>query len=211
MKHFVLLSFLSALLIVAVVAVKSFPQDPVEKIKAFNSSINFEAKNNLNNAISELQKVYNDNKNDYLINLRLGWLYYSKTDYDNSVKYYTSAVNIRPSSIEAKMGLVFPLAAKNEWQKVKNIYKDVLKIDANHFTANLRLGQIHLNSLEYQEAKKYLEKVISLYPGEYEPNLSLGYTYYYIGDKTKARLHLNTALMLSPDDQLAKEGLKLIK
>jgi hypothetical protein len=52
--------------------------------------------------------------------------------------------------------------------------------------------------------------VHNLYPAEYEPNLSLGWTYYYLGNKSRAKELLTNALMLSPNDKLAKEGLELL-
>jgi len=91
------------------------------------------------------------------------------------------------------------------------LYGEIIKLDFNNYTANLRLGQILLNSSDFPNAKTFLEKVYNLYPGEYEPNLSLGYTYYYLGNILKAKMLLTNALMLSPNDSLATAGLKLVK
>ncbi len=211
MKNYYLISFTAIAAILLFFATTMMSQDSQTNVKAFNSSINKEKNGDYKAAIDELLKVYDDNKTNYLFNLRLGWLYYSKKDYSNSKKYYSTAEKINTSAVEAKLGLVYPLAALNDWDNVKKVYLEILKLDGNNYTANLRLGQIYLNNSEFQNAKTYLEKVYKLYPGEYEPNLSLGYTYYYIGNNSKAKELLTKALMLSPNDTLAIAGLKLVK
>lgn len=211
MKHFTLLSVLLVAIIIAVLAGTVLSQNN-GKVEAFHQSLKFETAGNYPKAVQSLLDVYKENKNDYLINIRLGWLYYSSKNYEESKKYYTQANTIANNkSIEALLGRTLPLSALNEWENVQATYRAILKLDPMHFTSNLRLGQILLNNGEYDEAKRHLEKAQSNYPAEYEPNLSLGWTYYYLGDRQKARMLLTNALMLSPGDTLALQGLNLVK
>ncbi|MGE5436429.1 MAG: tetratricopeptide repeat protein [Syntrophothermus sp.] len=192
-----------------------FPTKPLtiqeeKKVAAYNQSINFEQKKDLDNAIKQMLSIYD--KEDYLINLRLGWLQYNNHKYEESVNYYSNSLRISDNkSIEAYLGLTLPLASLNNWDKVKDAYIKILKIDGFNYTANLRLGQIYLNSLNYNNARKHLEIVKENYPSDYEANLSLGWTYYYLGDNTLAKQCLTNALLLSPNDSLALSGLNLIK
>lgn len=211
MKKYIITSLLFVGMIIIVFAVTNRLADSDNKIKAFNQSIAYENEGNYKKALDILMSSYEENKNDYLFNIRLGWVNYLNSKYDNSVKYYNNAKKIKPASIEPMLGITLPLSAQAKWEEVKKQYSAVLTIDSNNFTANLRLGQIYLNSVDYQNAKKYLEIVYNLYPAEYEPNLSLGWTYYYLGNKSKAKELLTNALMLSPNDKLAKEGLELVK
>ena len=55
----------------------------------FSASYNYEKNGDYKNAISSILKVYD--KDNYFINLRLGWLYYLSADYNSSKKYYESA------------------------------------------------------------------------------------------------------------------------
>ncbi|MBX2991681.1 MAG: tetratricopeptide repeat protein [Bacteroidetes bacterium] len=211
MKHFTLLSVLLAAIIIAVLAGAVLSQNK-GKVEAFHQSLKFETTGDYQKAVRSLLDVYKENKNDYLINIRLGWLYYSLMNYEESNKYYTQANTIANNkSIEALLGRTLPLSALNDWENVQATYRAILKLDPMHFTANLRLGQILLNNGEYDEARRHLEKVHTGYPAEYEPNLSLGWTYYYLGDRQKARMLLTNALMLSPGDTLALQGLNLVK
>jgi tetratricopeptide (TPR) repeat protein len=186
------------------------PQD--EKITAFNASLNEEDKGNYNEAINKLMKIYDKNKDNYLINLRLGWLNYQKGSQDLSKKYYRTAVSLtKERSIEPYLGLTLPLAALEEWDEVRNTYTKILKIDPNNYSANLRLGQIYLQNTDYNNARNYLEKAFTAFGSEFEVNLSLGWTYYYLGNRVKAKEHLTTALMLNPKDSLAEQGYNLVK
>ena len=179
-------------------------------IKAFNESLQYEANNDYQKALDVLLKNSFGN-NSYLINMRLGWLYYKNEDYENSRNYYTAAISQQNNSIEARLGLTLPLAALNKWDDVSNLYLAILKIDVRNYYANLRLGQIYLNKGEYANAKKYLDRVFSLYPADYEVNLSLGWTYLYLGEKQKAEQLLTSALMMSTNDESATEGLKKLE
>jgi tetratricopeptide (TPR) repeat protein len=211
MKKFLLPSFIVLIIIISFFTIQVLSQRPDTKISVFNSSISLEEKGDYKAAIDEIVKVYNDHKDNFLFNLRLGWLYYNLKDYQNSKKFYTLAIEINKNSIEANIGITYPLAALNDWSNVQKQYSEVLKLDPNNYTANLRLGQIFLNKMEYNTAKKHLEKVQSAFTSYYEPNLSLGYTYYYLGNNKKAEELFINALMLSPNDSLATAGLKLVK
>ena len=211
MKKYMIISvvLISSIFIFLSVTVNSQAGD--DKVKSFNESIRYENEGKYDQAISSLTKIYSENKDDHLINIRLGWLYYQKKDYTKSKEYYRNSIKLNTSSIEAKLGLTLPLSAMNEWDEIKKLYFEIINIDSKNYTANLRLGQIYLANADYMNAKKYLEVAYKNYSSSYEPNLSLGYTYFYLGDKTNAKKLLTQALMLKENDSLALEGLKLIK
>jgi tetratricopeptide (TPR) repeat protein len=188
----------------------TMPQD--EKITVFNSSLKDEVNGNYTEAVNKIMKIYDKNKDNYLINLRLGWLNYLKGSFDQSKKYYRTALHLSgEKSIEAYIGITLPLAALEEWDEIRNTYSKILKLDPDYYTANLRLGQIYLQNGDYNNARNYLEKAYTPYQSEYEVNLSLGWTYYYLGNKQRAKDLFTTALMLSPNDTLAAQGYNLVK
>lgn len=212
MKRFSQISISVSLLIMIFFITQTLSQKSSDKTKAFKKSITLETKGNYRKALDEIIPFYMENKNNYIFNLRLGWLYYNLGKNDSSAVFYNTALNImNSSSVEPMLGLVYPLAAMSQWDKVQDLYKRILELDPNNYTGNLRLGQIYLNKADYNNAKKYLEKVQSAYPGSYEPNLSLGWTYYYLGNYAKAKELLTAASMLDDKDSLAAEGLLLLK
>ncbi|MGB9665102.1 MAG: tetratricopeptide repeat protein [Ignavibacteria bacterium] len=189
-----------------------FSQQKDEKITAFNTSINEALKGNYQKAIDALLNIYKNNENDYLINLRLGYLYYLQKKYDKSVDYYQRAIQLsQEKSIEPYLGLTLPLSGQEKWDEVAKAYQKILSLDPNNYTANLRLGQIYFNRKEFSKAETLLKKIYNFYPGDYEANLYLGWTYFYLNRKSEAKFHFINTLMISENDKSASEGLKLVK
>lgn len=211
MKKVIFIGTVGSMAIFLFFAAQVFSQKSITKISAFNESLEKAKDKDYKSAITSLLNVYENNKNDYLINLRLGWLYYYIGDYTTSKTYYQKAVEIKKNSIEPLLGSTLPLSYLNEWDSIKDVYKRILKIDSNNYTANLRLGQIYLNAADYKTAKGYLEKAYNQSPSEYEPNLSLGWTYIYLGNNTQAKELFTQALMLSPNDSLATLGMNSLR
>lgn len=194
-----------------VVAGSTMLQSQTAKIKAFNESVQYEKNKNYQQALSVLEKIYSDNAKDYFVNLRMGWLYYNLQNYDKSEKYYRLAAEINSKSVEAMIGLTYPLAAKEQWKEVEALYQKILKIDGMNYTANLRLGQMYLYRSDYTGAKKYLERIYYVYQSDYELNLYFGWVMYYLGDKNNAREMFTRVLMQNSKDASANEGYNLVK
>lgn len=205
------LLILSLVILSVVVIAAAYQTGESPKVTAFNTSIEQEGKKNYKQSLAALEKIYNDNSKDYLVNLRMGWLNYKLESYKKSEDYYRKAIELNGKSVEAYIGLTYPLSAKNDWKEVENIYYIILKADAMNYTANLRLGQIYLSRADYTGAKKYFEKIYWLYQSDYEINLSYGWVMYYLGDKNTAREMFTRVLMQNSSDTSAKEGYNLVK
>ena len=178
-------------------------------ISAFKESYMYETKGQFSDAINSLNKVYD--KSIYEINLRLGWLYYENKQYQESVQYYQTAINLMPYSIEAKLGIVLPLAAIEDWTKVAEQYISILAIDPNNSSVNYKLGLIYYYKPDYATAYKYFEKVVNMYPFDYYGSLMFAWTNYQLGKSREAVVLFNKVLLISPDDASALEGLGLLK
>jgi len=186
------------------------PQKNV-KTSAFSSSVKFENNKEYEKALKEIRNIYPDYKDDYLVNVRLGWLNYLNKKQDESIKFYNETVRLTGRSIESLLGLTLPYSAKNDWDKVKDIYEEILSKDDMNYTANLRLGQIYLNRKDYLNAKKLFSKLYYNYPGDYSVCLYLGWTYYYLGSSSKAKEFFKDTLILYPGNKSATNGLELVK
>ncbi|MFZ4058807.1 MAG: tetratricopeptide repeat protein [Ferruginibacter sp.] len=177
--------------------------------KAFTESYTQEYNKKYADAIATLTKVYNESS--YEINLRLGWLNYTNKNYTQSQSYYQKATNLKPYSVEAKLGLVKPLSVLESWDKVMQQYEDVLKIDAQNYTANYWAGIIQYNRKKYEAASKYFEKIVNLYPFDYDGNHMLGWSYLNMGRNNDAKIVFQKALLNRPNDASVLEGLSKIK
>ncbi len=174
--------------------------------EAFSKSYEFEYNKDLSKAISALDKVYTTDS--YEINLRLGWLYYSIEDYVKSINYYKNAVKKEPSSIEAKLGLAYPISAQEKWGELITLYKEILNLDPLNYTVNLRMATLYYYRKDFVKAASYGEKVSKLYPFDYSYNLILGKINLSLGNIIHAKEHLNAALLYDPT---ATEVLGLLK
>ena len=179
--------------------------------EAFSSSYKHEKAAEYSKAIDPLKQLYEDNKDSYEINLRLGWLYYMSGQFTTSCTYYQKAITLMPMSIEAKLGFVNPAAALGNWDQVKTQYVEILKIDPNHYTANYRLGMILYGKQKYTEAFKYFENIANHYPFDYDAMLMYAWEHYRLQKMREAKVLFNKVLMNKPGDTSALEGLSLIK
>ncbi len=184
-------------------------QDQSSLEAAFSNSYKMEVKGEYEAAIKGLQEVYSETS--YQINLRLGWLHYLAGLFTESLAYYQKTITLMPYAIEAKLGYVYPAAALGNWEQVMKQYKAILTIDPQNTTANYRMGSIYYGRKDYATAFKYLEKVVNLYPFDYNGVVLLAWTNYQMGRTREAKILFQKALLISPGDASATEGLGLIK
>lgn len=187
----------------------SFAQNETKLQKAFSDSYTQEYAKKYGEAISSISSFYNEDS--YEINIRLGWLEYMNKNYAQSLSYYQKAVSLKPYSVEAKLGIVKPLSALENWDKVMSQYEEVLKIDPQNYTANYWAGVINYNRKKYEQACKLFEKLVNLYPFDYDSNHMLAWSYLNVGRSNDAKLLFHKALLIRPGDASCLEGLSKIK
>ena len=176
---------------------------------AFEESYTLEKDGEYKQAIEKIKTVYS--ADNYEINLRLGWLNYYAGFFTESTTYYQKAISLMPYSIEAKFGLINPLAALGNWNIVIKTYDKIIELDKMNYTANYRLGSIYYGKKDYNNAFKYYQKVANSYPFDYDATLMFAWTNYMLGKTREAKILFNKILLISPKDSSAIEGLELIK
>lgn len=187
----------------------SFSQDYKALGEAFSQSYTHENAAEYGKAIDDLKKVYDEKS--YEINLRLGWLFYMSGLFTESQSYYQRAIALRPLSVEARLGFIYPASSVGNWDKVITQYLSILKIDPNNTTANYRLGLIYYGRKEYQQAYRHFEKVVNLYPFDYDALHMYAWTNYQLKKTREARVLFQKALLVRPGDASCIEGLSHIK
>ena len=199
-------------ILVAIIATASFhatAQNEGALQKAFSDSYTQEYYKKYPEAIAIVSKVNSDE--NYETNLRLGWLNYLNKNYTQSEAHYQKAVSLKPYSVEAKLGLVKPLSVLESWDKVLLQYEEVLKIDAQNYTANYWAGVIYYNRKKYDAGIKLFEKLVNLYPFDYDANHMLAWCYLNTGRNNDAKILFNKALLIKPADASSLAGLGKIK
>ncbi len=176
---------------------------------AFEKSYFYEYSGEYQKAIDLLKGVYL--ADSYEINLRLGWISYMAGFFTESTAYYQKAMEMKPLSIEAKFGFVYPASALGNWEQVKKQYNDILTIDPQNTIANYRMGSIYYGNEDYTNAMKYFEKVVNLYPFDHDALLMYAWTNFKLGKLREAEVLFNKVIMNKPNDESALEGLNMIK
>jgi tetratricopeptide (TPR) repeat protein len=176
---------------------------------AFAESYSSELGGNYVQAVSQIKSVYQ--AVNYSMNARLGWLLFLSKQYTESVTYYDKAIKLKPYAIEVRFGMIKALNALESWDKVKEQYEAILKIDAQNTTSLYWLGVLLYNRKDFDNAAKNFEKIVNLYPMDYGSVIMLGWTKLYQGKKADAKVLFNQALLLSPNDASATSGLNQIK
>jgi tetratricopeptide (TPR) repeat protein len=175
---------------------------------AFSKSYIAENQSNYQLAIDEMKPIYQ--KDDYISNIRLGWLNYLAKQYNESIAFYQLAIALKPYAIEARLGCVKPLSAIENWEKVKEQYLEILKVDPLNTTANYWLGVIYYNRKEYKSATTLFEKVVNLFPLDYDSVIMLAWSKLYNSSHADARILFQQALIIRPNDSSALNGLQLV-
>ena len=148
---------------------------------------------------------------DYHKSLRLGWLYYLSRNYETSKRFYRQAVSLTPSSVEALLGLCYPLEAEKNGEELEKVYKQILRLDSMNSKINYALGNIYYYRKDFTQAEPYFDKVHQMYPFDYYSTLMCGWTKYFLDKKNEAKRLFQIVLIISPGDPSAKEGLELLK
>jgi tetratricopeptide (TPR) repeat protein len=175
--------------------------------EVFAASYKYETDGDYTKAADALRKVYDEYS--YEINLRLGWLTYLHGAFTESSAYYNKAIQLMPLSIEARLGFVLPASAMGNWEHVIAKYKEILKIDPNHYLTNYRMGLIFYYREDYQTAFKYLERIANMYPFDYDAVHMFAWVHLRLGNKKEAGTLFSKALLIRPDDSSSVEGSKL--
>ena len=191
------------------IAYGAIAQDHDKTLEAFSNSYTFETEGEYSKAIDVLKQVYSEDS--YALNLRLGWLNYMGGFFTDALAYYQKCMELKPLSLEAKFGYIYPASALGNWEQVKKQYNDILEIDPQNTLANYRLGSIYYGNEDYNTAIKYFEKVVNLYPFDYDGLLMYGWTNYYLGKFREAEVLFKQAMLNRPYDKSATEGLEKIK
>ncbi|MBV6478762.1 MAG: hypothetical protein HGGPFJEG_01519 [Ignavibacteria bacterium] len=178
-------------------------------LEAFTKSYEYEANADYVNAISVMESVYE--QDSYELNIRLGWLSYKAGDYQKSLDYYGKSINLMPYSIEPKLGYNLPASALKNWDDVASKYKSILEIDPQNTFVLYQLGNIYYERKDFANAYANFEKVVNLYPFDFDSVLMFAWTNYQMGKLREAKVLFGKALLISPSNQSANEGMNLVK
>lgn len=143
-------------------------------------------------------------------------LIYSKEKNDLAQEYFSSAIDIKPNSVEAYYAKAMYLQETgfrdaNRYQSAFACYDSILKIEPKFFAAYFNKGFVHLEYLQnYQGGIDEFTKAIVAFPGYYQAYYNRGLCYESMGLKASAEADYRAALKISPTYTEAALGLERI-
>ncbi|PKM83113.1 MAG: hypothetical protein CVU89_02990 [Firmicutes bacterium HGW-Firmicutes-14] len=93
------------------------------------------------------------------------------------LKNYMEKVNANPTDINNRLQLAYTLQMMNQYDKAREQYTEVLKIEEGNLAANYNLGVMAQAEKKYSEAEEYYKKVLSLKENHVIAAIGLGETY----------------------------------
>jgi tetratricopeptide (TPR) repeat protein len=163
-------------------------------------------------AASSYQTAIERNPDYYDAYIEVGLLY-AERKHDLAKEYYSTAIEIRPRSIEAWYNKAMFLQEtgarqRSRYQEAFACYDSILSIDPSFSPAWFNKGFIHLEYLaEYAEGVDDFTTAVRLNPSYYQAFYNRGLCFESLGKKKEAEADYRKALSLKPDYTEAAKAL----
>ena len=110
-------------------------------------------------------------------------------------------------TVEETFALAVKNRQKNNLQVAENLYKEVLKINPDHFESIFDLGTLLAQTKRFDLAKPLLQKAIQTQPNYARAHNSLGITFLELGENQKAISSYEKAIQIQPNYAMAHNNL----
>jgi tetratricopeptide (TPR) repeat protein len=175
---------------------------------AWQASYAAESAGKFEQALDELKRLPESQRDGYLASYRRGWLHYRLGRLAQSVASYMVAARLEPASIEARVAALLPLMGLQQWRDVEATAQEVLKRDPENYLAKQRLAFAKYSTKHYAEAEVMYRRLLVLYPSDIEMRAALGWTILSMGKAKDAAAMFTQVLALSPSHASATEGMQ---
>ncbi|MDG1262518.1 MAG: tetratricopeptide repeat protein [Flavobacteriales bacterium] len=131
-------------------------------------------------------------------------LLYAKANSDLAMEYNTTAMEIRPRSVEAKYNAAIYLQQTGfrdtaRYTRALTLYNEILEIDPNNASAAFNRGFVFLEYRQnYEAAIIEFTKAVELLPNYHQAYYNRGLCYESLNNNEEALKNYNTALTIEP-------------
>lgn len=155
------------------------PKTLFSLLSDFNLSRSKRAKQEVNvqdMSLKKLVQAYQDNKNNYSVNIQLGYRYLTEKKYSNAKFHYKNALKLNPDSLEPRLGLYRVYMAQKKYSTAEKYSKSVVKIDNYNYYGNLYLMYSYMYNGKYHKASTIARKMLRIYPSDTAFQANLKYS-----------------------------------
>ena len=140
----------------------------------------------------------------------LGDVYGRRGDIERAIYEFKKAIEIKPNYADAYHNLANTYHGIGRLEEAVENYKKAIHFNPNLWQSYQNLAAIYLQENKVDLAKEYFKKATKI--NSKSPNLhtNLGIIYLMTEERQKAREEFQKALWLNPNDQRAKQGLRLL-
>ena len=108
-------------------------------------------------------------------------------------------MNKKKLTLDETFVLAFENHKKNNLKKAENLYKEILKINPNHFESTLNLGTLLGQTNKPDLAKPFLQKAIQVNPNNIKTHNNLGMVFQKLGEHQAAINSFEKAISINPN------------
>ncbi len=105
-----------------------------------------------------------------------------------------------PKNDEVALYLGFSYEKQRDFDLAESLYRESLQLNPENPTSGVRLGTVVIKKGRYEDAKSFLESVTAKFPGYAVAWWNLGLLYRELGEMDQAKMALNTASQLDPNN-----------
>ena len=161
---------------------------------------------------------------------RLGWAYFEKEDYENSLRMFELALNEQPKRSEAHQGVGYNLFRLGKYKTAAAYLKQTLKLNpepnpvaetiqdaersrqfSTRTTVRAKLARAYYHLGLYDEAVKLFQEALNRASGRPDAHEGLGWAYLKMNRLAESRAAFTSALRLEPLNPFADKGLTQVK
>ena len=186
-------------------------EPPPDVPGTYQRSYVLEAAGKYDEAFRALDGIQGAERGTYFFLLRRGWLAYLTGDYAVAQQSYEAALERKPGSLEARLGLLLPQMARRRFREAARTAAEILKQDPLNYLANLRLASVYYQSGRYDEAAECFRRLLTIYPGDLTVANGLAWSLLKQGRKAEARKLFRSILDVAPEHDQARQGMQILE
>lgn len=178
------------------------PEDPpnIKFAKMLQERLNA---NDTEGAIALFEKIPEELKDDIDLKLLLGALYYSNSQFQNSITVAEEVLSVDNANMDALELISMCNHAMGDKKSYQETSKRILEVDPYNSSANIQRAQDFVLAKKYKQARDSYRKALKNDPNNQDALLGYAQTSYYIDDTKTARATLEKILDDDPENPQA--------
>ena len=143
--------------------------------------------------------------------LNLGNLYRRARQFTDAELLLTRAVQVAPDNPEASYSMAMLYAQQNDADRAEQNFQRALSLRPGYAEALNNFGILLVREKRYSDAEEEFKTCIQSNPDFDQAYLNLARLYFMLNDKTKARTTLEDLLRRQPQNDMARQTLKMLE